>query len=256
MSNPTTALNVFFYFQKQELKLSFNSPNQAAAYQNRNRESRIFANEPSAVYLPLSASMVYIRDSSKGLVLGFSTQEDADRWCQTSILGRKHGQYEVHIGRGWTGEQLNQALEPDMLQPSRPARPQSMLFAMEPTPPSSSGSDSNMKLSPSMQPSPLSSNRSSGTFSLPSSLVSGAGKAAHRSVPSGHVVLPALPPAAPRYQAQGGTSSYQPMPLAMSDDSYGCSQTAVAYSLSAYSVPASEMSLPPVKGAQPGRRES
>ncbi|GAB1194710.1 hypothetical protein APSETT444_003956 [Aspergillus pseudonomiae] len=111
MSHPQPALDVFFYFQKQELKLSFNSPNQAASYQNRNRESRIFANEPSAVYLPLAPSMVYLRDSSKGLVIGFAKSEDADLWCRTSILGQKHGHYEVHIGRGWTDEQLNQALQ-------------------------------------------------------------------------------------------------------------------------------------------------
>ncbi|EIT76720.1 unnamed protein product [Aspergillus oryzae] len=212
MSNSQPALDVFFYFQKQELKLSFNSPNQAAFYQNRNRESRIFANEPNAVYLPLAPSMVYLRDSSKGLVIGFAKAEDADLWCRTSILGQKHGHYEVHIGRGWTDEQLNQALQVQH-QPYVPksnSRPQSIQSNIEPTPPSSSGSDTNMKSSSSAQGLSLprdespSSSQSSRASYIPSSLAIGSSKNTQRSKSPGHTLPPALLQGTPmpRYSAQ------------------------------------------------------
>ncbi|KAE8316243.1 hypothetical protein BDV41DRAFT_528592 [Aspergillus transmontanensis] len=213
MSNSQPALDVFFYFQKQELKLSFNSPNQAASYQNRNRESRIFANEPNAVYLPLAPSMVYLRDSSKGLVIGFAKSEDADLWCRTSILGQKHGHYEVHIGRGWTDEQLNQALQIQH-QPyvsKSNSRPQSIQSNIEPTPPSSSGSDTHRKSLSSTQGLSLprdespSSSQSSRASYIPSSLAIGSSKNAQRSKSPGRTLPPALLPqgtAMPRYSAQ------------------------------------------------------
>ncbi|OGM39532.1 hypothetical protein ABOM_011910 [Aspergillus bombycis] len=215
MSHSQPALDVFFYFQKQELKLSFNSPNQAASYQNRNRESRIFANEPSAVYLPLAPSMVYLRDSSKGLVIGFAKSEDADLWCRASILGQKHGHYEVHIGRGWTDEQLNQALQiqHQPYVPKSSSRPQSIQSTIEPTPPSSSGSDSNLKPSSSPpQGLPLSQDESPSACQssrapyLPSALAIGSSQAAaQRSKSPGRTLPPALLPqgtATPRYSAQ------------------------------------------------------
>ncbi|KAE8371101.1 hypothetical protein BDV26DRAFT_276753 [Aspergillus bertholletiae] len=213
MSNSQSALNVFFYFQKHELKISFNSPNQAASYQNRNRESRIFAHEPNAVYLPLAPSMVYLRDSSKGLVIGFATSEDADLWCRTCILGHKHGPYEVHIDRGWTEEQLNQALQtqPQSYVPKSSSRPQSLQSNVDHTPPPSAGSDTNMKSSSSTQARPISRDESTSSYqssrasSIPSALAIGSNKAAQRSRSPGRTLPPALLPqgtAMPRYSNQ------------------------------------------------------
>ncbi|KAE8135694.1 hypothetical protein BDV38DRAFT_251222 [Aspergillus pseudotamarii] len=215
MSNSQPVLDVFFYFQKQELKLSFNSPNQAASYQNRNRESRIFANEPNAVYLPLAPSMVYLRDSSKGLVIGFAKSEDADLWCRTSILGQKHGHYEVHISRGWTDEQLNQALQiqHQPYVPKSTSRPQSIQSNIEPTPPSSAGSDTDKNPSSSSpqglsllprDESPSSSQTSRASY-IPSSLAIGSSKTAQRSKSPGRTLPAALLPqgtATPRYSSQ------------------------------------------------------
>ncbi|RAL12362.1 uncharacterized protein BO97DRAFT_56305 [Aspergillus homomorphus CBS 101889] len=108
------ALNVLYYFQKQELKLDFNSPDRAEAYQNLNREGRIYVAEPTAVYLPLALSMSYLRDSNNGLVIGFTTGAEASRWCQTAVLGRLHSPsapHEVRIRRAWTDEALDQQLQ-------------------------------------------------------------------------------------------------------------------------------------------------
>ncbi|PYH42156.1 uncharacterized protein BP01DRAFT_142279 [Aspergillus saccharolyticus JOP 1030-1] len=108
------ALNVLYYFQKQELKLDFNVADRAQAYQNLNREGRIYATEPTAVYLPLPPSMAYLRDSHNGMVIGFTTGTDATRWCQTAVLARLHSPtapHEVRIRRAWTEEALDQQLQ-------------------------------------------------------------------------------------------------------------------------------------------------
>ncbi|RAK98522.1 uncharacterized protein BO80DRAFT_427331 [Aspergillus ibericus CBS 121593] len=108
------AFDVYFIFQKQELKFLFTTPTHAAAYQTLNREARIFTHEPCAVYLPLSPSMTYLRDSStSGLVIGFTTPQDAESWCRTSVLGHIYASEpstEVRIRRAWTEEELDEVL--------------------------------------------------------------------------------------------------------------------------------------------------
>ncbi|PYI04668.1 hypothetical protein BO78DRAFT_287202, partial [Aspergillus sclerotiicarbonarius CBS 121057] len=107
------ACDVYFIFQKQELKLVFNSLTHANAYHAMNREARIFAHEPTAVYLPLSPAMTYLRDSSSGLVIGFATPEDADTWCRTAILGHIYASEpstEVRIRRAWSDDELDALL--------------------------------------------------------------------------------------------------------------------------------------------------
>ncbi|PYI32184.1 hypothetical protein BP00DRAFT_445824 [Aspergillus indologenus CBS 114.80] len=132
------ALNVLYYFQKQELKLDFNSPDRAQAYQNLNREGRIYATEPTAVYLPLTPSMAYLRDSHNGLVIGFTTGAEANRWCQTAVLGRLHcpsTPHEVRIRRAWTDEALNQQLQMQQFPLFMPAQGEA-----PPSPPTSAHS--------------------------------------------------------------------------------------------------------------------
>ncbi|EHA18668.1 hypothetical protein CBS147343_6534 [Aspergillus niger] len=142
------AFDVYFIFQKQELKLVFNSATHANAYQASNREGRIFAAEPTAVYLPHSPTMTYLRDSSSGLVIGFATPEDAETWCRTSILGHLYSSEpspEVRIRRTWTDEELDEVL---CVQPTTNVFRKSVPFTLRPamppsiTPPASSPSSS------------------------------------------------------------------------------------------------------------------
>ncbi|GAQ45103.1 hypothetical protein AtubIFM55763_006551 [Aspergillus tubingensis] len=142
------AFDVYFVFQKQELKLVFNSATHANAYQASNREGRIFTAEPTAVYLPHSPAMTYLRDSSNGLVIGFATSEDAETWCRTSILGHIYSSEpspEVRIRRNWTDEELDEVLR---IQSNTNVFRKSVPFTLRPamppsiTPPASTSSSS------------------------------------------------------------------------------------------------------------------
>ncbi|KAB8071750.1 hypothetical protein BDV29DRAFT_178657 [Aspergillus leporis] len=259
MSTAQAALNVFYYFQKQELKLSFNTPHQAALYQNLNREARIFASEPTATFLPLSPSMSYLRDSSKGLVIGFSRTEDADRWRQSSILGQKHGPYEVHIGRGWTDEQLNQVLQPpdnlfptsDYMRPltagsdSSSVRDQGSSSTSTPLPPALlSGPKRHSMPSPTR---PVVSSSSSAPH--PPALISGSSR--HAAVPS--ATRPVISSSSSAPQLTGAPAHYTALPGQL----YGASnQTAAAtHDPSSGLVPAAlRAPLPHVSGSGPGNR--
>ncbi|OJJ67563.1 hypothetical protein ASPBRDRAFT_135071 [Aspergillus brasiliensis CBS 101740] len=155
------AFDVYFIFQKQELKLVFNSTTHANAYQSSNREGRIFAAEPTAVYLPHSPAMTYLRDSSNGLVIGFATPEDAEAWCRTSILGHLYSSEpspEVRIRRTWTDEELDEVLriQPNNTTVFRKSVPFTLRPAMPPsttttTPPASNPSSSSTSRVPSGQ---------------------------------------------------------------------------------------------------------
>ncbi|PWY75231.1 hypothetical protein BO94DRAFT_538555 [Aspergillus sclerotioniger CBS 115572] len=141
------AFDVYFIFQKQELKLAFNSTTHANAYHSLNREGRIFTHEPTAVYLPLSPAMTYLRDSSSGLVIGFTSPEDADTWCRNSILGHIYAtepSTEVRIRRTWTDEELDEVLRAQHhTNGFRNSVPLPLRAAMAPnTPPSHTGSKS------------------------------------------------------------------------------------------------------------------
>ena len=109
-NEPMQSLDVFFYFEQRELKIDFKHSNKAEAYQELNREGRIFSNQRTAVYLPLSQSMKYVRDSSSGLVIGFANRIDAVSWCDRSIIGYMHSDIEVHIRRRWEDSELDKRL--------------------------------------------------------------------------------------------------------------------------------------------------
>ena len=110
MANKTLQLEVFFFFEQRELKIDFKDMGRAAAYQELNREGRIFSDGSTNVYLPLSKGMNYVRDSSSGLLIGFASKTEADRWCHKSILGYMHSDTEVHIKRSWEENKLDQQL--------------------------------------------------------------------------------------------------------------------------------------------------
>ncbi|MCJ1240247.1 hypothetical protein MMC14_008247 [Varicellaria rhodocarpa] len=71
----------------QELKISFNNPALARAYQSKNPEARIFADEGEAnVWLPISTS---VRASHNGFTVTFDTKNSTEVWCKKSLLGEQ-----------------------------------------------------------------------------------------------------------------------------------------------------------------------
>ncbi|KAJ5713533.1 uncharacterized protein N7483_010714 [Penicillium malachiteum] len=105
-------IDVVYYFEEKEIKIDFRHADRAAAYQALNREGRILSNQTNAVYLPISPGMSYIRDSRKGLIIGFTDNVKAEEWNKKSILGEAHSDKEVRIKRIWdSNELLDQQLQ-------------------------------------------------------------------------------------------------------------------------------------------------
>jgi hypothetical protein len=108
---PKLWLDVRFDLERKELMIGFTKSEQARAYQMKNPESRIFADESQRdVWLPILPSMKYIRSSIDGLAIFFTSADAAKRWCDRSILGhlRSQNKQEVYIQREWEEERLDE----------------------------------------------------------------------------------------------------------------------------------------------------
>lgn len=113
---PKLWLDVRFDLERKELMIGFTKSEQARAYQMKNPESRIFADESQRdVWLPMLPTMKYIRSSIDGLAIFFTSAEAAKKWCDRSILGhlRSQSKQEVYIQREWEEEKLDEQLRPD-----------------------------------------------------------------------------------------------------------------------------------------------
>jgi hypothetical protein len=108
------SLELRFELERKELVISFNTEWQARAYQRKNPESRIFFDGSRRdVWLPMVPSMKYIRASSVGFAICFSSPELAKRWCGRSIIGIQLATgpgTEVLIYRQWGEDKLEKLL--------------------------------------------------------------------------------------------------------------------------------------------------
>lgn len=112
---PKLWLDVRFELERNELMIEFTSESRARAYQEKNPESRIFAegsNHERRVWLPMLPSMKYIRACSDGFAVGFASEEAAKRWCDRLIVGRasSRNKKEVFVIRNWDGLELDELL--------------------------------------------------------------------------------------------------------------------------------------------------
>jgi hypothetical protein len=108
-------LDVHFELERNELMIDFTSESRARAYQEKNPESRIFAegsNHERRVWLPMLPSMKYIRACSEGFAVGFASEETARRWCDRLIVGRvpSRNKKEVYVIRDWDDSKLDKLL--------------------------------------------------------------------------------------------------------------------------------------------------
>jgi len=106
-------IDIWFDLDRKELVIDFDTIDQARAYQMKNPESRIFAEENQcSVWLPISPSMKHIRGYGDGLAISFSSVEIAKIWCSRSILGRPRSSNskEVYILGSWVEHELAERL--------------------------------------------------------------------------------------------------------------------------------------------------
>jgi hypothetical protein len=93
---------VFFFFEQREFIIDFANKDRAIAYQQLNREGRIFLNEPTKVYLPLEKGMKSVHQTSGGLAIGFASSTEAKIWAEKSIFGEQlNNSGEVYIKKNW-----------------------------------------------------------------------------------------------------------------------------------------------------------
>ncbi len=116
-----TRLEVFFDLEKKELVLRFESRELARVYQNRNPEGRIFADQPTDVWLPMNQHMKTLRNGSHGMTVSFDSKEAAAEWQRLTILGMVTtfgvGTHGVAFKRDWTTADLRQRLGDFFLSP-------------------------------------------------------------------------------------------------------------------------------------------
>lgn len=109
-------LGVFYDFSRKELLLRFDSGAYARAYQAKNPEGRILADNRKEVWLPLCDSMRTLRSSDTyGMVIIFRSKEERRTWLHRSVLGSdvdtSEGEYGVRFKRSWSKTEIEQALE-------------------------------------------------------------------------------------------------------------------------------------------------
>jgi hypothetical protein len=109
-SNSEIRLDFLYELQAKEFVIRFQSSSQAAAYQSKNNEARIFDDRRHDVWLPVSPGMKYLRSSSTGMAVVFESEAAARRWNARTILGelvvfegKEHG---VSFQRWWSPGKL------------------------------------------------------------------------------------------------------------------------------------------------------
>ncbi|KAF2111550.1 hypothetical protein BDV96DRAFT_185468 [Lophiotrema nucula] len=114
-STESILIDVYFMVPTSELKLSFDSPETAAAYQQTNKEARIFKRDPKSVVLPKPEGLEYLREARSGLVVGFTKARSAKEWSDQIAIGAVYPDgdppsKEVRIKRQWNPQKLDEKL--------------------------------------------------------------------------------------------------------------------------------------------------
>jgi hypothetical protein len=109
-------IGVFYDFSRKELLLRFDSSAYARAYQAKNPEGRILADNRKEVWLPLCDSMRTLRSSDGfGMVIIFRSKEERRKWLDRSVLGEdvntSDGEYGVRFKRNWSRTEIEKALD-------------------------------------------------------------------------------------------------------------------------------------------------
>lgn len=124
-------LDFFYDFHQKEFVIRFESRSQAAAYQTRNSEARIYDDRRYEVWLPVGREMRYLRSSSLGMAVVFDSEDAARRWRDKTILGDQvtfdRGTYGVYFSRSWSHSKLRERIGDfrNSLQPVMPYPPDS-----------------------------------------------------------------------------------------------------------------------------------
>lgn len=112
-------LEVGYDFDHQELVIDFRTIGRARMYRLRNSEARILHHvnknhlSQQQVLLPKPSAIRYIRSSSMGLGLQFTSEEAASQWCSTVFIGciSAGNKKEVVIKRYWKEQEFDQTLQ-------------------------------------------------------------------------------------------------------------------------------------------------
>ena len=122
------SLELRFDLERKELVITFETERQARDYQRKNPEGRIYSDGSRRdVWLPMLPGMKYIRASSVGLAICFTSPVLAKRWCGRSILGCQPAtgpETEVLIYRQWGKDKLEKRLRTDGSAGSQPFDPE------------------------------------------------------------------------------------------------------------------------------------
>ncbi|KAF2020409.1 hypothetical protein BU24DRAFT_416108 [Aaosphaeria arxii CBS 175.79] len=115
-SSGEVRVGVFYDLSRKELLLRFDSSAYARAYQRKNPEARILADNRKEVWLPLCDSMRTLRSSDTcGMVIIFRSKEDRRLWLDRSVLGTdintSDGEYGVRFKRSWSRNEIERALD-------------------------------------------------------------------------------------------------------------------------------------------------
>lgn len=115
-SSDEIRLGVFYDFGRKELLLRFDSSAYARAYQAKNPEGRILADNRREVWLPVCDSIRMLRSSDTyGMVIIFQSKEERRTWLDRSILGEdintSDGEFGVRFKRSWSQTEIEKALD-------------------------------------------------------------------------------------------------------------------------------------------------
>ena len=115
-SNAEVKLGFYYDLGKKEILLRFDSSAFASAYQAKNPEGRILADQPREVWLPVTSDMKSLRSSDGyGLVIVFHSKEARRTWLNRSVLGEdvntSDGEYGVRFKRIWLRGEFDQRLD-------------------------------------------------------------------------------------------------------------------------------------------------
>jgi len=114
-SSNEVRLGAFYDLGRKELLLRFDYSAYARAYQAKNPEGRILADNRRDVWLPLCDSMRTLRSSETlGMVIIFRSKEERRTWLDRSVLGEgvdtSDSEYGVRFKRIWSQTEIENAL--------------------------------------------------------------------------------------------------------------------------------------------------
>ncbi|KAI1777978.1 hypothetical protein F4818DRAFT_439297 [Hypoxylon cercidicola] len=113
---PNTSLNITYDFGQKEIRIEFETPQQAKAYQGHNPEARILRAANKSVWLPVPPQLKSLRSSSRyGIEFCFANEQAQKEWQRKTLLAElviPHGttRHSVHLKKEWTQADLNNRL--------------------------------------------------------------------------------------------------------------------------------------------------